>query len=468
MSEDQISIPFSIHDQTPIDRVFDLYRAKGVSDIYAKRLAENDNSKNQIYVGPDLATLNLLPVQNVIAERSKSKRTGAGFILKSSLNFFWLADDGSTAKAPGAQLIFYPQFPEVRLSGLLRGCRKAPQSLKKRESGRWLLVGATEDARVLAFLAESGDPLARQLDEVQEPEMSGVFIHLSVERRYGDIEARIEVLLALLTISEKGWIRSWRLDRNGHPAPCQAQNCGGYTLEAELGIRPNGFSEPDYLGWELKQYQVSNFSRLNSSVITLMTPQPNGGIYREQGAENFIRSYGYPDRNGKEGRYNFGGIHKVGSVAKLTGTSLHLEGFDSETGKLMNPEGGIVLRGPHGEEAAKWHYPELIQHWNRKHANAIYVPSRMCGEPSRSYSYGRIVRVGTGTEFQRLLSSLYSGDVYYDPAMKLFLNPASQWKVKTRSQFRIRSGNLAGLYDRFETVDLRSYRTHLERVADTD
>ncbi|MBK6989645.1 MAG: hypothetical protein IPH33_16245 [Bacteroidetes bacterium] len=27
-------------------------------------------------------------------------------------------------------------------------------------------------------------------------------------------------------------------------------------MEAELGIKPNGFSEPDYLGWEVKQFEL--------------------------------------------------------------------------------------------------------------------------------------------------------------------------------------------------------------------
>jgi hypothetical protein len=46
---------------------------------------------------------------------------------------------------------------------------------------------------------------------------------------------------------------------------CEAPNCGGYTLEAELGITPNGYSEPDFLGWEVKQFGVANFARVNSA-----------------------------------------------------------------------------------------------------------------------------------------------------------------------------------------------------------
>lgn len=43
-------------------------------------------------------------------------------------------------------------------------------------------------------------------------------------------------------------IDSKRLNANGDFVACEASQCGGYTLEAELGIIPNGKAEPDYLG----------------------------------------------------------------------------------------------------------------------------------------------------------------------------------------------------------------------------
>ena len=53
-------------------------------------------------------------------------------------------------------------------------------------------------------------------------------------------------------IHELGWIESKRLNSDGKAISYRAPNGGGYTLEAELGIVPNGVSEPDYLGWEVK------------------------------------------------------------------------------------------------------------------------------------------------------------------------------------------------------------------------
>jgi len=50
---------------------------------------------------------------------------------------------------------------------------------------------------------------------------------------------------------------------------CEAFQCGGYTLEAELGIIPNGKAEPDYLGYEVKQYSVTNLNRITAGRLRL-------------------------------------------------------------------------------------------------------------------------------------------------------------------------------------------------------
>jgi hypothetical protein len=59
------------------------------------------------------------------------------------------------------------------------------------------------------------------------------------------------------------------------------------------------YSEPDYLGWEVKQFSVRNFNAINSSVITLMTPEPTDGYYAKEGSQAFIRKYGYSDLKGR-------------------------------------------------------------------------------------------------------------------------------------------------------------------------
>lgn len=64
-----------------------------------------------------------------------------------------------------------------------------------------------------------------------------------------------------------------------------------------------------------------------------MTPEPAHGIYKTEGAETFIRRYGYVDKNGIENRMNFGGVHKAGVRHAFTNLELQLIGFDVASGK---------------------------------------------------------------------------------------------------------------------------------------
>ena len=244
------------------------------------------------------------------------------------------------------------------------------------------------------------------------------------------------------------------MDKDGSILSCLAPNCGGYTLEAELGITPNGFSEPDYLGWELKQFGVSDFLRTQSAIITLMTPEPTGGFYKEQGVVEFLRKYGYPDKNGKEDRINFGGIHKVGLVHPLTNLNMELIGFDHGIGKIRNTDGRIALLDKTGLEVASWSFASLLKHWNRKHNLACYIPSMSQTQPNRQYQFGNSIILGTGTDFTLLLKEMAVGNIYYDPGIKLENATKGVPKAKRRSQFRIKSGNLGSLYKVNEQIDL--------------
>jgi len=224
-------------------------------------------------------------------------------------------------------------------------------------------------------------------------------------------------------------------------------------LEAELGITPNGRSEPDFLGWEVKQFGVSSFKSINNSVLTLMTPEPNGGIYVSNGIMKFIENYGYPDKSGKLDRMNFGGIHKCNQRHHLTGLTLHLDGFDSASGKIRNTNGKITLRDDSGNDASTWSFVSLLQHWNRKHNQACYVPSLSQTINGRNYAYADTVLLGSGTDFELFLREMSSGNLYYDPGIKVeHIN--GKRKIKKRSQFRIKSKFLGHLYHQTEIIPL--------------
>lgn len=207
------------------------------------------------------------------------------------------------------------------------------------------------------------------------------------------------------------------------------------------------------MGWEVKQFGVASLEQTRSAVITLMTPEPTNGVYKTEGAETFIRRYGYADRSGIENRMNFGGVHKAGIRHDLTNLRMTLIGFDSESGKIRNTNGRIALLDDEGTEAASWSFSSMLLHWNRKHNQACYVPSMSETRPERRYKYGKSIILGTGTDFQLFLAQMANGNIYYDPGIKME-NMHSRPRIKKRSQFRIKSQYLPTLYNVNEIVDV--------------
>src|SRR5204862_516808 len=149
-----------------------------------------------------------------------------------------------------------------------------------------------------------------EFDTLKELPSISVFKEITLDNGIVQLNSKEKLLHELKRINALGWMDSKRLNADKNILPCPSSNCGGYTLEAELGIKPNGYSEPDYLGWEVKQFGVKDLNKWRSEVVTLMTPEPTDGSYVSDGIEAFIKKYGYVDKKGREARINFGGIHK--------------------------------------------------------------------------------------------------------------------------------------------------------------
>ena len=430
-----------------LDKLQSLFSRVGCTRLYAKSLAKNDNSKNQIYFGPDFTALSLFPTKEVRPDSSPTN-----LIYKAALDFQWLADGGGACPAPGAQLILYPQYPEVRFSGFLNGCAGAPNELlNQRLVGRVLFLGVTADRKIFGFVADGGSDLAHNFRSLELEPSLGVFVELAVTPGSQAPKDQELLLKELCRISRLGWIDSKRLDSSGEVLTCNATNCGGYTLEAELGIRPNGKAEPDYCGYEVKQYSVPSLGRLDSGRITLLTPEPTGGLYVDQSPVAFIKRYGYADKAGREDRLNVGGVHRAGKRHPLTGLTLTFLGY--EGGKITDDKGCIALVDDAGNVAASWAFAGLMQHWTRKHAHAAYVPSEARREPNLQYRYGGRVRMAGQPDFLKLLAAFAGGTVYYDPGIKLEAASSTTPRLKRRSQFRISSADLTAIYRKIEIVE---------------
>lgn len=417
-------------------------RAAGAKRFFAKPLAPNDNSKNQVYLGGGFGALNIIPHGEIEADDTAiggAVRDRA----KATVDFYWIDQEG-LGKAPDAKLILYPRYPEVRMSGFLRGASKAPNDLMtSREPGRTMILGICPDGRVIGYVAPVDSPISREIELAQLPS-SGVFLRLTQYLAPPAEDPLTKLLTELGRIHRLGAICGKRL----YPPPpgtarsYAAQNAGGYTLEAELGILPNGVSDPDFLGWEVKSFSVPRPGSLRATApTTLMTPEPTTGVYAEDFGE-FMRRFGYDDTKGRAGRRNFGGIYKNGGDPHhLTGLSMRLEGFDNKSGKILDIEGTLALVAPDDTIAAGWRIRDLVDHWSRKHAQAVYVPVYAEGTP-KVYRYGSEVELGDGTDAIRFLKAVSDGSAYLDPAAKI-----EGTKAKKRNQFRVAHRNLADLYD---------------------
>ena len=215
------------------------------------------------------------------------------------------------------------------------------------------------------------------------------------------------------------------------------------------------FVEPDFLRWEVKHYGVSDFVNFRpKSPVTLMTPEPTGGIYRTQGVAEFMNRFGYPDQSGKPDRINFGGRYDCQRKHHgLTGLRMSLTGFDPATGKITDLDGSLALLNAAEEVAASWTLKGMMAHWNRKHAQAAYVPS-IFRTPPPEYAYGAHVLLCEQTDFLLFLKAFAAGAVYYDPAVKVEKASSAKPEIKRRSQFRVAHADLTQLYRQHEIVTL--------------
>lgn len=434
-----------------LDAVLSIFRDHGVREILFKILPSNANSKNQVYLASDLAQLGKIPSGEVLPYESKSGKLGSkGPIFRSMISLYWVTSEGNLAFAPEAKLISYPQYPEVRFSGFLQGCAAAPSFLfdkNKRgaEAGRILFLGIRDDEQVIALALPPEAPAVVTVMNSAPFDQYGALSILPMENR-STSNGFLLLLNELCRIHRLDWVNSMRLDRNGQIVDCAGTNCGGNTLEASLGIKSNGISEPDFHGWEVKARTVTNILRPGISRVTLFTPEPSGGIYVSSGAQEFVRQFGYRDTRGREDRLNFGGIYRCNAPPNgRTKLRLILDGYEPESG-LFKADGAIRLIDHNESDALSWSFAKIMDHWKKKHAHAAYIPCEQLTEPSRRYRYASQIQIGEGAQFKLFLKGVAEGKIFYDPGIKLENASTAKPLLKRRSQIRVASNDLGALY----------------------
>ena len=432
--------------QSLIDKI----KVLGAKRVFIKPLANNDNSKQQIYLGSDFEVIRALPSGDIYSAGITKK----GAIFKASVDFRWINLEGQTDLAPNAQIILYPKYPETRLSGFLNGCNKekaiAPRHLMqpptaeeratRQDAKRYLVLGVNDET-VWAHCSGWDGALHDEIKVIIEGDDVCLVASVFYEYTLSKVSSEEKLLQKLKEIYLQGFIELCRLNSEGELIAYKAQNGAGYTLEAQFGITPNGSSDPDFMDWELKSH--------SSGAVTLMTPEPNIGTYLDD-LEAFLKAYG--TRIEPE-RMDFASRHNVNELNKKTSLTMRFEGYDPQSGEILEPDGGLMLRDAKGVLVAGWKFEKLIFHWKKKHTNTCFVSYTAIRETPPKYQYGPKVVLGKGTNLQLFLKALYLSTIYYDPGVNRKL-VAGKWKSKKRNQFRISWRNIESLYADLKTVSL--------------
>lgn len=427
---------------TNIEQLRNLLAEEGIRTAYVKKLsAKQDNEKNQIYFGSQLPGLiNLFPATLSFREGSTStnkRKSKAGQpIIEGQLDFAWLDRSGTRRKAPNTRIIDYFQYPEVRMSGFLKGCSKPPDALRRNNQAaygqRILVMGTAKDGQVLGIvLTELEDTIVSSFPELPFVPSSGVLQVLLIAGAAGRDPA--ELLREEVTaIVQQGWHWSRILKASG-VEPFSGSQGGGYTLEALLGVTANGDKKPDAHGFEVKSFSGSR--------ISLMTPTADYGFDGDHPFREFMERYGRPGKK-DDGSTRFVGLHRAGEICSGTGLAMRVAGYDPlDESFAASGNIGVELFDPDtGEIAAGWSLEKLGNCWNAKHANALYIAAkRRAGDDGRNeYSYGPGWVTGTGTDVFRLIRGIASGLVFFDPAHSIY----ADGKAKVRPQWRINSSKL--------------------------
>jgi hypothetical protein len=442
-----------------VEQVKSLFRRHGVSVVYCKLLAiKQDNDKNQIYLGKGFNSVsNVLPIevrQRGWSESRTKRRSNRGeHIFEGRLNFHWMDRGGNLYHAPEARIIDYFQYPEIRLSGFLKGCASPPDSLRRSHQSafgpRILLLGITPGRLVIGMvLTDAEDPVVEKWPELPALPASPVLkVMLVDDKRF--ISNREALLEELENIFDQGWVDGQRL-RAGEsgPVPFRGTQGGGYTLEALLGVPPNAKQAPDKYGYEIK-------SKSKSNRVSLMTPVADRGFEGGSSFREFMERYGWPCRNNPNQKC-FNGTHFHDVECPSSGMILHVDGFDPETCKytLESEDIQVALRKVGAQSpAAAWSLGQLLKAWNKKHAAAAYVSTEKNLELNR-YRFGRRVWIGEGTNIGKLLEAICRRHVVYDPGHKIRENGVQKVRPQWRLIWRRDLEGFRSLYNRAEMIEL--------------
>ena len=460
---------------TSLKQLESAFAMQGCEEILIKPLAQNqDNEKNQIYLGYSNQLFSIFPGKvSFRAPSSSTDKRGSKLgksIIESAVELYWLQRDDAPQLAPNTKIIDYFQYPEMRLSGFLSGCKSPPDALRRNNQDNYgqrvLVVGIAQNKIFDAVITQSEHTFIEELLAQPASKISNLFKSKVIDPKLLPSQKLVSKLEHAL--ENYGLINPDQLLRElkvlggiRHPSttlknvddelePFRGTQGAGYTLESLLNIPRNSSGLPDKYGFELKTYL--------STKITLMTPEPDFGYRHDQGLTKFLAKFGW-DGTKNDGSRRFNGKHTTLKTYSKSGLSLEIEHWDTETNS-PNGKGSpnvLLINSKTREIAAGWSFEKLAEKWGRKHAGAMYVQANkyLDGEsklPSH-YSFGPDAFCGIGTSPLHLLRAIALGNVYLDPGDRVNLEgqekKRTQWRID-KSKGLTFGATLAPLYDEMQ------------------
>jgi len=482
-----------------IKQIADVFRHHGVSLVFLKELAEKqDNDKNQIYLGGTVIPA-VYTKQNKSRSAKKRHSEEGKPIIYGSISFSWIDRDDNLQSAPNTKLIDYFQYPEIRLSGFIKGANWAPEAIRRTKQQKFgkriLLFGIRQDQSVVALLiTELEDPIVSNWPSLPKfPESSflkTIVVRttekripgtLSTDSKQPDVRIQEQNFLSpnlardyvedvscyqkppkellieeFKTIIKSGWHLGSRLKPSGEFVPFYKNQAGGYTLEALLGVPSNAKKVADKLGYEIKSFPLKN------GRISLMTPTADLGAEGELSFFEFMKAYGWQGKTDSyANKFVFNGLHKIGKICPSTRGTLVINSYDTKKNEVLDVNKfSIEILRDDGKSLAAWSLSKMASSWSEKHSATAYVPyisryEEQNGEKVKLIKYGPDVYFGEGTSVMRLIDGIARGIVYYDPGHDISLTGGA---ANVRPQWRINGTTLtdamAVLYRKVERIDL--------------
>lgn len=452
------------------------FRNQQCTLVLIKKLAKNNNDKNQIYFHHDASILNSVfdMTFDERIESASAKKKGAVYgkaIPQAIFNeFYWVNRDGSLEKAKECKAITYHQYPETRLSGFQTEKGKIPKSLsieytkKIDRQPRYLAIGATSNGCAVAMMiVNPGDTFANEFKNLNGFQGSNICKYVEIEYERNDNTARLKSLLSERVANKD--LTGCRFDRDMNTIPFNSTQVHGYTLEHACGIKPNSDHDGDIYGIELKAFTRKK--------ISLITTEADGGLYKES-FSGFMQKYGYL----KDEDYRLTGIHRAYDLNYKSGLTLKIICFPVARGasegarqaydpnvpfaKQMNGL-SLILEDLNGEIAASWSVEHIMNRWGAKHNEVVYVPAivkenHICNEVQAGYKkrvvFGNQVLWCFRSTVENLLKAIHTGVIFLDPAPKF--NETDVSRNKRRTQWRLNDIYKAAptLYEKSEIVNI--------------